>query len=152
MDNLFSFYLGTSLFGLPAKRVIEVARNFSLTRVPGSPDFVSGLINLRGELVVAVNMRLRMALAASDDPDLSPMCVYVQTEHTTLGLLVDSVGEMFVLAADSLKPVPAQLNASLQKLVVGAYALPSQLLVLIDHEKILTDEQLTFSDIRLKLA
>ena len=92
MDNLFSFYLGNSLFGLPAKRVIEVARNFSLTRVPGAPDFVSGLINLRGELVVAVNMRLRMALGASDDPDLSPMCVYVQTEHTTLGR-IEPVGD-----------------------------------------------------------
>jgi purine-binding chemotaxis protein CheW len=121
-------------FGVEVERVQEVLRFQELTRVPLAPAVVSGLINLRGQIVTAVNLRQRLALREGP-ADLVPMNVILRSDDGAVSLMVDAIGEVLTVAGEMAEPVPETLRGVGRELVKGVYKLEGRLLLVLDAEK-----------------
>lgn len=126
-----TFYLGTNLFGVEVKRVQEVLKYQTMTRVPLAPDIVQGLINLRGQIVVAIDLRRRLKMPPRAKERL-PMNVVLRTGEGAASLLVDEIGDVVELDSDAFEPPPQTLQGSIREVIQGAYKMKSQLLLVLD--------------------
>ena len=157
MDTFFTFTVNGDLLGIPADRVIEVSRETESVRIPGAPPFVMGLINLRGDLAVAIDMSARVSGNATKanrhlDSKEHHVCVFVRTDHAFLGLIVDELGQLFVTDQSPVAPPAHELEMTASHLIVGAYALKPKILLLLDPEKLLYDDTSATTDIELKTS
>ena len=129
-----TFLLDGLFFGVEVLRVQEVIRYQEMTRVPLAPPVVRGLINLRGQIVTAIDLRRRLDLA--DRPDqMLPMNVVVRTEDGPVSLLVDEIGDVVEVPEDTFEEPPETLQGTPRELIRGAYKLPDRLLLILDIEK-----------------
>jgi purine-binding chemotaxis protein CheW len=131
-----SVYLGSQLFGLPIERVQDVFVPGSMTAVPLAGPEIAGLINLRGRIVTAIEMRRRLGLP-DRERGAQPMAVGVELNGESYGLMIDSVGEVLKLPNDSREPAPVNLDARLARVSAGIHRLEDQLLVILDVERVL---------------
>jgi purine-binding chemotaxis protein CheW len=129
-----TFYVDGQFFGVPVQQVQEVIRYQEMTRVPLVPRVIRGLINLRGQIVVAVDLRRRLN-AAERSADQLPMNVVVRTADGAVSLLVDEIGDVLEVREDTFEPPPETLQNGSRELVVGVHKLPRQLLLILDTEK-----------------
>ncbi len=127
-NNFITFVVDGQLFGVPATEVMELTRFHGLTRVPLAPPAVAGLINLRGQVVTAVDMRRRLELRPRPEGQ-QPMNVVLRREDVLVSLLVDQVGEVIALDDSTFEPVPDTLR--------GIHKLPCRLLLLLDLSKVI---------------
>jgi len=127
--------IGGQLFGLPIARVQDVFKPERLTRVPLAPPEVGGLINLRGRVVTAIDMRCQLGLPpnANDHP---VMAVGIEFRSESFGLLIDSVGEVLKLSDDSREPNPVNLDQRLARMAACVHRLDGQLLVVLDVDRV----------------
>jgi purine-binding chemotaxis protein CheW len=130
-----TFYLGTLLFGVELKGVQEVIRSQEMTKVPLAPAAVSGLINLRGQIVTAVDLRRRLELGPGQLGTLA-MNVVVRSADGSASLLVDEIGEVVEVAETTFEPPPETLQGSVRSMIVGVHKLNDQLLHVLDIEKV----------------
>lgn len=132
-----TFYLGDQYFGLDVLKVQEIVRHQPLTRVPLAHPMIQGLINLRGQIVTAIDLRKRLDLpeAAADQ---EPVNVVVQTDDGAVSLLVDEIGDVLEVSEQQFERPPETLQGSARDLIQGAYKLADQLLVILDPELIVT--------------
>jgi purine-binding chemotaxis protein CheW len=107
-----------------------------LTGVPLAPPTVAGLINLRGQIVVAVDMRRRLELTPRAD-DRQSMNVVVRHQDNVVSLLVDEIGDVISVAEDCFEEPPETLEGVVRNLIHGAYKLEDRLLLLLDAEEVL---------------
>src|ERR1700682_2654306 len=107
--------IGGQLFGLPISRVQDVFMPERLTRVPLSSSDVAGVLNLRGRIVTAIDMRSRLGLPKNDD-GRPPMAVGVEFRGESYGLLIDTIGEVLKLANDTREVNPVNLDPRMAKL------------------------------------
>jgi purine-binding chemotaxis protein CheW len=107
-----------------------------LTRVPLSSSDVAGVLNLRGRIVTAIDMRARLGLPKNEDGK-PPMAVGVDLRGESYGLLIDSIGEVLKLADDSREVNPVNLDPRLTKMADGVHRLEGQLMVVLDVDRIL---------------
>lgn len=128
--------IGGQLFGMPISRVQDVFMPERLTRVPLSSSDVAGVLNLRGRIVTAIDMRSRLGLPKNDDGK-PPMAVGVDLRGESYGLLIDSIGEVLKLADDSREVNPVNLDPRMAKMASGVHRLDGQLMVVLDVDKIL---------------
>lgn len=129
-----TFYVDRQFFGVPVQQVQEVIRYQEMTRVPLVPRVIRGLINLRGQIVVAIDLRRR--LNAPERPeDQLPMNVVVRTPDGALSLLVDEIGDVLEVQEESFERPPETLQGIARELVLGVHKLPSGLLLILDTEK-----------------
>lgn len=133
--QLCTFTLNQFLYGIEVIRVQEVIRYQDMTRVPLAPPDVRGLINLRGQIVVAIDTRRRLGLPEAP-PDMLPMNVVIRTEEGAASLLVDEIGDVIEVSADDLDVVPELVPSSTRAVLRGVYKLPSQLLLELDVDKV----------------
>jgi len=136
----FSFHVDTMLLGIPAQAVIELTHSPDLSRVPGAPDHVRGLINLRGKLAIAVDLRRRMGLVSTGAALEQHICIFLEADDQLIGLLVDGVNEIFSLDGNDFVPSPIDLGSQNRTLVTGAYRLPNGLLHILNTAHILNIE------------
>ncbi len=129
-----TFYLDKLLFGVQLKGVQEVMRSLEMTRVPLAPAVVRGLINLRGQIVTAVDLRRRLDLGPSP-PGSRTMHVVVRSEDGAVSLLVDEIGDVVEVAEDSFEPPPETLRGSVRGVIRGVHKLNDRLLHVLDIEK-----------------
>jgi purine-binding chemotaxis protein CheW len=129
-----TFYLDRLLFGVELKKVQEVIRSLDVTQVPLAPQVVSGLINLRGQIVTAVDLRRRLELQAAP-PDVKPMNVVVCSEDGAVSLLVDEIGDVVEVEGDSFEAAPENLRGSIRKVILGVHKLKGCLMHVLDTEK-----------------
>jgi purine-binding chemotaxis protein CheW len=122
---------GTS-YGVDVLQVQEALRAPRRTRVPLSPPGISGLVNLRGQVVLTIDLRHRFALPPATDPDANQMMVVLQVGGEPTGLLVDSVGDVVDVPDDLAGPPPDTLDPAMRSLVRGACRLPDRLLLVLD--------------------
>jgi purine-binding chemotaxis protein CheW len=135
MSNQFAtFFLDGLYFGVEVLRVQEVIRYQQMTRVPLAPHAVEGLINLRGQIVTAIDLRRRIGLPARAG-DRLPMNVVVRTDDGALSLLVDEIGDVVETQADQFEPVPDLVKGKAADLVTGVYKLKNRLLLILDVER-----------------
>jgi purine-binding chemotaxis protein CheW len=129
-----TFYLDQLLFGVDLQGVQEVIRSLQMTKVPLAPGVVRGLINLRGQIVTAVDLRQRLAL----DPlsaDTLPMNVVVRSEDGPVSLLVDDIGDVVEVEESTFERSPETLNGAVRAMILGVHKLDGRLLHVLDTEK-----------------
>jgi purine-binding chemotaxis protein CheW len=105
-----------------------------MTSVPLAPVVVSGLINLRGQIVTAIDLRRRLELRERPDGEL-PMNVVLKGEDGAVSLLVDEIGDVLEVEQQSFEPPPENLTGTTRALIRGAYKLENRLLLVLDTEK-----------------
>ena len=128
--------IGEQLFGMPISRVQDVFMPERLTRVPLSSSDVAGVLNLRGRIVTAIDMRARLGLPKNAD-DKPPMAVGVELRGESYGLLIDSIGEVLKLPDDGREVNPVNLDPRMAKMSDGVHRLDGQLMVVLDVDRIL---------------
>ena len=129
-----TFFLDDFLLGVEVRQVQEVIRYQEMTPVPLAPSVVRGLINLRGQIVTAIDLRRRLAL--NDRPaGRLPMNVVIRTADGPVSLLVDEIGDVVEVPADVYERPPETLHGVARGLIQGAYKLPDRLLLILDIEK-----------------
>ena len=126
-----TFVVDGLLFGVAVLQVQEVIRPRRMTRVPLAPPVVGGLINLRGQIVTALDLRVRLALSKRDS-DMHAMNVVVRTVHGTVSLLVDEISDVVTVDDMLLEAVPQTLPASIRELTTAVYKLKDRLLLILD--------------------
>jgi purine-binding chemotaxis protein CheW len=121
-------------FGLDVLKVQEIIRYQEMTRVPLAPPVVRGLINLRGQIVTAIDLRRRLELTERPADQL-PVNVVVQTDDGAVSLLVDEIGDVLEVQEKLFERPPNTLNGMARELIRGAYKLEKQLLLILDTER-----------------
>ncbi len=134
--QLCTFRLDGHTFGIDVLRVQEVIRSQPMTRVPLAPPVVRGLINLRGQIVTALDLRRRLDLP--DRPaDQSPVNVVVTTDDGAVSLLVDEIGDVIAVSGRDYEEPPETLHGPARAFIRGAYKLPDRLLLELDLDRLL---------------
>ena len=128
-----SFYLDGLFFGVEVEKVQEVIRHQEQTPVPLAPRVIGGLINLRGQIVTAIDLRRRLELSDRSD-DQKAMNVVVRTDEGVVSLLVDEIGDVVEVEAQGFEPPPDTLQSSVRGMIRGAFKLKDRLLLLLDTE------------------
>ena len=133
-QQLCTFTVENYTFAVEVRKVQEVLRFQEMTRVPLAPGVVRGLINLRGQIVTAIDLRRRLGLP--DAPTgVSPMSVILRTEQGAVSLLVDKIGDVREAQRELFEPPPATLRDLSRDLIQGVYKLPDTLLILLDADQ-----------------
>jgi purine-binding chemotaxis protein CheW len=129
-----TFYLEKLLFGVELKGVQEVIRSLDMTHVPLAPEVVGGLINLRGQIVTAVDLRRRLELGTRS-PETLPMNVVVRSEDGAVSLLVDEIGDVVEVEESTFETPPETLRGAVRAMILGVHKLENALLHVLDTEK-----------------
>jgi len=130
-----TFFLDGHIFGTPVPKVQEVIQHQEMTRVPLAPEVVSGLINLRGQIVSAIDLRRRLGLP-DRAPDKLPMNVVVRTNDGAVSLLVDEIGDVIEVEEETLEKPPETLQGFAREVVRGVYKLSGKLLLALDIDRV----------------
>lgn len=134
-----TFRLDAEKYGIDVMRVREVLRNTEIAPVPGAPDFVLGIINLRGNVVTVIDTRKRFGLPPKDIDDFSRI-VILEAGDEVVGMMVDSVAEVVDLRASSIETAPNVGNDESAKFIQGVCNRDDGLLILVDLNKLLSGE------------
>jgi purine-binding chemotaxis protein CheW len=129
-----TFYVDRQFFGVPVQQVQEVIRYQEMTRVPLAPRVIRGLINLRGQIVAAIDLRRRLNAPERSEGQL-PMNVVVRTPDGALSLLVDEIGDVLEVQEESFERPPETLQGIARELILGVHKLPNGLLLILDMVK-----------------
>lgn len=123
-----TFSLNNFFFGIEVLKVQEIIRFQEMTRVPLAPDTICGLINLRGQIVTAIDLRRRLEFPPREDDQL-PTNVVIQSEDGAVSLLVDEIGDVLEVDEDVFESTPENLQGIAADLITGVYKLPNRLLL-----------------------
>ncbi len=129
-----TFYLDKLMFGVELQKVQEVLRNLELTGIPLAPDVVSGLMNLRGQIITAIDLRRRLELT-NRPADQLPMNVVVRSADGAISLLVDEIGDVVEVDEEFFERPPETLQGKVREVILGVYKLDKQLMHVLDTEK-----------------
>lgn len=135
-----TFYVDDLFLGIDVQQIQEVIRYQTMTRVPLAPAAISGLINLRGQIVTAIDLRCRLGapLRQADQP---PMNVVVRDGENAVSLLVDRIGDVLEVDDELFETPPSTVRADVRGLIVGAYKLPERLLLVLDQQRALAETE-----------
>ena len=128
--------IGDQLFGLPIGRVQDVFMLDRLTPVPLAPREIAGVLNLRGRIVTALDMRCRLGLPPAENRKAT-MAVGTEVRGESFGLIIDQVGEVMRLQNSSREPNPVNLDPRWARVSAGVHRLESELIVILDVDRVL---------------
>jgi len=129
-----TFFIQGMMFGVEVETVQEVIRHQEMTVVPLAPEAIAGLINLRGQIVTAIDLRRRLGVSDRPESDL-PMNVVVRTGEGAVSLLVDEIGDVLEVNENDFEHAPNTLASHSRELIRGVYKLRNQLLLVLDTER-----------------
>ena len=138
--QLVSFTLAKELYGVEITKVREIILITDITRIPETPNFVKGLINLRSTVIPIVDLRLRFGLAQQDVSDETRIMV-VNVAGKTIGIIVDAVSEVLRISHNQIAPPPPTVAGLGREYLTGLVKLENRLLILLDIDKILGDDE-----------
>ena len=133
-QQLCTFYADGLYFGVDVREVQEVLQYQDMVRVPLSSEVVRGLINLRGQIVTAIDLRRRLGLSERE-PDQDPMNVVIRSDDGAVSLLVDEIGDVVEVNESTFEPVPENLHGRARELLEGVYKRDGVLLLVLDAHK-----------------
>ena len=131
-----TFYLDNHKFGVQVDKVQEVFRYQEITKVPMAPPEIRGLINLRGHIITALDLRLLLGMDPLPEGKL-PMNVVVKTKDATASLLVDKIGDGLQVPNEVYERPPETIPIEVRNLILGIYKLKEELLLSLDCEKVI---------------
>jgi purine-binding chemotaxis protein CheW len=134
--DFVTVFVGETMFGLAIDRVHDVFIPAGVTPVPLAPPEIVGLLNLRGRVVTALCLRRRLSMAPRTG-DSAQMAIGLEQGGETFALIVDGVGEVLKLGAETHEPVPINLDARWRDLTLGVHRLDGRLLVILDVDALL---------------
>lgn len=135
-----TFHLDNEVYGVNVMQVQEVLRYTEIAPVPGAPDYVLGIINLRGNVVTVIDTRMRFGLEPESVTE-STRIVIIEAEKQVIGILVDSVAEVVDLNSADIDPAPNVGTEESAKFIKGVSNRDDELLILIDLNKLLSDDE-----------
>jgi purine-binding chemotaxis protein CheW len=135
-----TFQLEQETYGINVMQVQEVLRYSEIAPVPGAPNYVLGIINLRGNVVTVIDTRLRFGLQTTEVTDNSRI-VIIESEQQVIGILVDSVAEVVYLRTSEIDSAPNVGTDESARFIQGVSNRDGELLILVDLDKMLTDEE-----------
>ena len=141
-----TFQLGEEVFALGVSNVREILEFTTVTKVPKTPEFMRGVINLRGSVVPVLDMRLKFGLTRTEktvDTCIIVVEVSFEEENTIIGALVDSVQEVFDLEPDQIEPAPKIGTQLKTEFIKGMGKRDDHFIILLDIDKVFTSEELT---------
>ncbi|MES9989543.1 MAG: chemotaxis protein CheW [Candidatus Thiodiazotropha endolucinida] len=135
-----TFILMEEVYGINVMQVQEVLRITEIAPVPGAPPYVLGIINLRGNVVTVIDTRTRFGLPTKEVDDASRIIV-IESEKQVVGILVDAVAEVVELRETDIDPAPNVGTEESSRYIQGVATQEERLLILVDLNKLLTDEE-----------
>lgn len=139
--QLVSFSLDNEEYGVDVLKVREIIRMPSITRVPNTPHYVEGVINLRGKVIPIINMRCRFGLAELET-DKQTRIMVLDVEGELMGFIVDAVSEVIRISSSEIQPSPAVVTSGIdQECISGVINQADRLLVLLDLQKMFSQEE-----------
>jgi len=148
--DLAGKYMGFKLdeenFGLVILKVQEIIGLMTITAVPRTPEFVRGVINLRGKVIPVVDLRLKFGLTPKENTELTCIMVVQVTINeslVTMGLIVDQVSEVMDISADQVEPTPSFGDVEAEKFLLGMGKFQENVVMLLDADRILSDGEMT---------
>ena len=133
-----TFRLDSELYGVNVLQVQEVLRATEITPVPGAPEYVMGIINLRGNVVTVVDTRKRFELSPRPMDDASRIII-LESDHQVIGILVDSVAEVVEMRASEIETAPGVGSEESARYIQGVCSREGELLILIDLKRLFTE-------------
>jgi len=137
-QQLVVFDLSTEAYGVDIGAVREIIRLQDITKVPRTPEFVEGVINLRGKVIPVVDLRKRFGLPAEEESKENRIVV-VDIGAQDIGVIVDAVTEVLRIATDSVEPPSSVITTADSEYLLGIAKLDSRLIILLDLEQVLTE-------------
>jgi purine-binding chemotaxis protein CheW len=134
-EDFVTFTIADQLFGIPVLKVQDVLSAHNITRIPLAPPEIAGSLNLRGRIVTAMDVRLRLGLAPRDRE--TTMSIVAEHDGELYSLMVDSVGEVLGLKSSDWERNPATLDPKFREYSLGIYRLDGELLVVLDVNRLL---------------
>lgn len=135
-----TFRMDNETYGLDVMQIQEVLRSTEIAPVPGAPDYVLGIINLRGNVVTVIDTRRRFGLAAAAATDATRIVV-MESANQVMGILVDSVAEVVYLKADDVETAPNVGNEESARFIEGVCNRDGELIILVEFDKMLSDQE-----------
>ena len=140
--QLVGFVIGKELFGVNILMVQEIIREMPFTPIPNSPDFIEGVINLRGNIIPVIDLRRRLN-ASSDKPASNIWIIILNINNRVAGFIVDSVTKVLKVPLENIKPPPDIVVSSLQnQYITGVCRIDEHLLILLDFNRILLVDEI----------
>ena len=135
-----TFYVGHMLLGVDIRVVQEINRQSEITQVPHAPDYVRGVINLRGDVATIVDLRAILGLPPSETSRQTRNLI-VHHQGEAIGLLVDQISDILTLREDEISPPPTNVDGVDGRLMSGVCTLESEIVVLLDIDEVLSDSE-----------
>ncbi len=139
--QIVSFKIGSEEFGVNILQVQEINRPIQITHVPNAPNFIEGVINLRGKIVPVVNLRKKFGLGEKEI-DKNTRVIVVELNNKIVGFIVDSVSEVLRISKKVVEPPPELISSGIDsEYIIGIAKLEERILILLDLEKVLSLEE-----------
>jgi purine-binding chemotaxis protein CheW len=138
--QLVTFSIGEEEFGVDILSVQEIIRMMDITKVPRAPEFVEGVINLRGKVIPIIDLRRRFGLSTRDH-DKHTRIIVIEINNMIVGFVVDSVSEVLRIPASTVEPPPPVVSGLESEYISGVGKLEDRLLILLDLNKLLSGEE-----------
>ena len=138
--QLVTFSIGDEEFGVDILKVQEIIRTMEITKVPKAPDFVEGVINLRGKVIPIIDLRKRFGMATRVH-DKDTRIIVIEINNMIVGFVVDSVSEVLRISADTVEPPPPVVAGVESEYIKGVGKLADRLLIMLDLDRLLSREE-----------
>ena len=140
--QIVSFKIGSEEFGIDILKVQEIIKMLDLTKVPNSPDFVVGVVNLRGKIIPVIDLRTRLNMSSIEN-NKDTRIIVVEIESSTIGFVVDEVSEVLRIPENITEPPPSMVAGINSDFITAVGKLEDRLLILLDLEKVFSLQEKT---------
>lgn len=135
--ELATFYVGEALCGMDILKVQEINKLMQMTKVPQAPEYVLGILNLRGQIVTIIDLGEKVGLGETDT-NADPRNIIVNSPGGYVGLLVKKIGDVVTADMEKLEPAPANMSGIQGDYFTGVYKTDAKLIGIIDVDKVLS--------------
>ena len=141
--QLVGFVIDNELFGVDILMVQEIIREMPFTPIPNSPDFIEGVINLRGNIIPVIDLRRRLNTTSTETPVENIWIIILNINNRVAGFIVDSVTKVLKVPNENIKPPPDIVVSGLQsQYITGVCRIDKRLLILLDFNRILLVDEI----------
>jgi purine-binding chemotaxis protein CheW len=140
-----TFVLGTEQYGIEILKVQEIRGYDSVTHIANTPDFIKGVVNLRGKIVPIVDLRIKFKLGKVEYDEFT-VVIILNLAGRIVGIVVDGVSDVKALKEDQLRDVPSLVTSIDTKYIVGLATVEEHMLILVDIEKLMSSQEMELID------
>ena len=145
-NEYLTFTLGKEEYGMPILNVQEIRGYDAVTTLANTPEFIKGVVNLRGIIVPIVDMRIKFHLGHAEYNELT-VVIILNVANRVIGMVVDGVSDVITLNAGQVKPAPEFGSAIDTRYVMGIGTVDERMLILVDIEKLMTSQDMELVDV-----